>query len=450
MQCTDMCSCVKCNNNENSIASIRERSKVIVSALERNPNAFRPKQAGTVGTATITTGAGSFDSVTKMKTPAESKGCNCKKSQCLKKYCECFNATLYCNPKTCNCRDCKNFKGNENREAVMQSRFKRAEKDAKAAASQAIKASKAGEMPKGLRGDPVAAAAVAAEAAASGVDVFMPPSAYAVPMKVGRDGVEVPGLSFGTAGARKKSRNSATAQKRAYDTAEGNKRKPQYPAEDLLRMETEYERDARFATINLGSRLDTIYGLLEREKNAVASEGEDKRSTGQSVVPSDISTEHMGPEGKRAKESIEFVKNGVNRIKEATDRAQERARKLIDEKQSAAAVAVAAGASSDSNTKEDNAMADVEDSGLADLFCGETMPQASSEPALEGGKKATSAEDELFVLATQDAALLRELGRIVKEKALEMGAERIRQAASAAGRCHSAAEAIVKGGGDSL
>ena len=448
MQCTDMCSCVKCNNNENSIESIRERSKVIVSALERNPNAFRPKQAGTVGTATITAGAGSFDSVAKMKTPAESKGCNCKKSQCLKKYCECFNATLYCNPKTCNCRDCKNFKGNENREKIMQSRFKRAEKDAKAAASQAIKASKAGEMPKGLRGDPVAAAAVAAEAAASGVDVFMPPSAYAVPMKVGRDGVEVPGLSFGTAGERKKSRHSATAQKRAYDTADGNKRKPQYPAEDLLRMETEYERDARFATIDLGSRLDTIYGLLEREKKAVASEDEDKRATRQTVVPSVISTEHMGPEEKRAKESIEFVMNGVNRIKEATDRAHQRARKLIDEKQSAGSVA--AGASSESNTKEDIAMADVEDSGLANLFCGETMPQASSEPALEGGKKATSAEDELFVLATQDAALLRELARVVREKALEMGAERIRQAASAAGRCHSAAEAIVKGGGDSL
>jgi hypothetical protein len=187
---------------------------------------------------------------------------------------------------------------------------------------------------------------------------------------------------------------------------------------------------------------------LEREKKAVASEDEDKRATRQAVAPSVISTEHMGPEGKRAKESIEFVMNGVNRIKEATDRAQERARKLIGEKQSAAAVA--AGASSESNTTEDIVMADVEDSGLANLLCDETMPQASSEPALDGGKKATSAEDELFVLATQDAALLRELARIVREKALEMGAERIKQAASAAGLCHSAAEAIVKGGGDSL
>mmetsp|Transcript_33604 Transcript_33604/g.99044 ORF Transcript_33604/g.99044 Transcript_33604/m.99044 type:complete len:207 (+) Transcript_33604:2-622(+) len=206
-------------------------------------------------------------------------------------------------------------------------------------------------------------------------------------------------------------------------------------------METEYERDARFATIELGSRLDTIYGLLEREKKC--SEDEDNRVTRQSAVPSVISTEYMGLEGKRAKESIEFVKSGVNRIKEATDRAQERARKLIDEKQSAGA----AGPPSESGT-EDIAMADVEDSGLGDLFCGETMPPASSEPALEGGKKATSAEEELFVLATQDAALLRELARIVREKALEMGADRIRQAASAAGRCHSAAEVIVKGGGD--
>ena len=32
--------------------------------------------------------------------------CNCKKSKCLKLYCECFSAELYCNG--CNCADCKN------------------------------------------------------------------------------------------------------------------------------------------------------------------------------------------------------------------------------------------------------------------------------------------------------------------------------------------------------
>jgi len=444
-----MCSCVKCHNNENSIESIRERSKVIVSVLERNPNAFRPKQASTAG---ATVGARSSDGVNAMTTPAETRGCNCKKSQCLKKYCECFNATLYCNSNTCKCRDCHNFKGNQDREKIMQSRLRRAEKDAKAAASQATTQSgkssskdgkKGGGMPKGLKGDPVAAAALAAEAAAAGVDVFMPPSAYAVPMKVGVDGAEIPGLSFGTSGLKVKSGESATSQKRAYDAAESRKRKPQYPAEHLIRMETEYERDARFATIQLGSRMDAIYGLLEREEQSAASESGGERTTRQSTLSSAISTERTGLGGKRAKESIKFVKGGVNRIKEATDRAQLRARKLIEEKQSAVAGDALPGTGT-----EDFAMRSNEDTGLDDLLCGETMPQTSMEPALlvREGEKATSAEDELFVLATQDAALLRELARLVREKALEMGAERIKQAASAAGRCHSAAEAIVKGG----
>ena len=444
-----MCSCVKCHNNENSVENIRERSKIVVSALERNPNAFRPKK--TTGIAVAAAVAGSFDGVTSRTVPTESRGCNCKKSQCLKKYCECFNATQYCNSNTCKCRDCHNIKGNKDREAIMQSLLKRAEKDAKAAAFQATAQSrkttsrdgkKGGGMPKGLMGDPIAAAALAAEAVAAGHDVFMPPSAYSVPMKVGLGGGEIPGLSFGTAGLKPKPGNSATAQKRAYDTVESKKRKSRYPAEDLIRMETEYERDARFATNELGSKLDTIYGLLELEKKSDTNEREEI-VTGHRGVPSIISTENLGSEGKRAKESIKFVKGGVKRIKEATDRAQQRARELIKEKQSAAAAEMP----SKSDT-EDVAMVDVEDSALGKLLCGETMPQASSEPALQEGRKVISAEDELFVLATQDAALLRELARIVREKALEMGAERIKQAASAAGRCHSAAEAIVKGDGN--
>ena len=33
--------------------------------------------------------------------------CNCKQSRCIKLYCECFAAGVYCN-QTCNCVDCWN------------------------------------------------------------------------------------------------------------------------------------------------------------------------------------------------------------------------------------------------------------------------------------------------------------------------------------------------------
>ena len=49
-----------------------ERNQIIEKILERNPKAFCPKET----------------SVSKVK--KGEKGCSCKKSGCLKRYCECY------------------------------------------------------------------------------------------------------------------------------------------------------------------------------------------------------------------------------------------------------------------------------------------------------------------------------------------------------------------------
>ena len=143
LYCNDKCNCVDCVN---ILARDGERQQAMMNIKERNPDAFKSKvvvalaggadvqasgsNAGVSGgvkeeyvadiTAVDTTVINPSLNVlvppsneeifvnSNRPPPTHLSGCHCKKSACLKKYCECFSIQVQCCEK-CRCVDCKNI-----------------------------------------------------------------------------------------------------------------------------------------------------------------------------------------------------------------------------------------------------------------------------------------------------------------------------------------------------
>ncbi|KAG4197441.1 hypothetical protein ERO13_A05G024300v2 [Gossypium hirsutum] len=106
----DECNCVNCYKNVEYEAVRRDS---VGATLKSNLNAFRPKINSSSHGAKDNKEAGEVLMLGK-----HSKGCHCKRSGCLRKYCECFQANILCS-ESCKCMGCKKFKGSEERQALF-------------------------------------------------------------------------------------------------------------------------------------------------------------------------------------------------------------------------------------------------------------------------------------------------------------------------------------------
>eukprot|EP01017_Pseudomicrothorax_dubius_P040453 TRINITY_DN6324_c0_g1_i1.p1 TRINITY_DN6324_c0_g1~~TRINITY_DN6324_c0_g1_i1.p1 ORF type:complete len:332 (-),score=48.60 TRINITY_DN6324_c0_g1_i1:83-1078(-) len=107
--CSEGCKCEGCRNND---LFSEERAEAIKAIRERLPNHFLA--APTFDCDHFIGDSPQFAAPLK-ETPPLRRGCNCKRSACRKRYCDCFESGNMCGPH-CSCENC----GNKVEDAILK------------------------------------------------------------------------------------------------------------------------------------------------------------------------------------------------------------------------------------------------------------------------------------------------------------------------------------------